>query len=184
MGQGWSSQFHDDVIKWEHFSHSWPLWGESTGHRWIPPTKPVTQSFDVFFDLRLNKRLSKQSRRRWLGTSSRSLWRHSNDDVCWWRFFSKRNLKSIISVHLRSAPVWDRCWTNSGLLWHSDFSTALKWRHMGLPHLGLKSPAIQFPIEQLVQAYEKENFKTLHNCSFVGESASAGDPRIPRTNVQ
>ena len=29
-----------------------------TGHRWIPLTKPVTRSFDVFFDLRLNKQLS------------------------------------------------------------------------------------------------------------------------------
>ena len=27
--------------------------------------KPVTRSFDVFFDLRLNKRLSKQSWGRW-----------------------------------------------------------------------------------------------------------------------
>ena len=29
--------------------------GEFTGPRWIPRTKPVTRSFDVFFDLRLNK---------------------------------------------------------------------------------------------------------------------------------
>ena len=28
----------------------------------FPSQRPVTQSFDVFFDLRLNKRLSKQSR--------------------------------------------------------------------------------------------------------------------------
>ena len=34
------------------------LSGEFTGHRWIPPQRPVTRSFDVFFDLRLNKRLS------------------------------------------------------------------------------------------------------------------------------
>ena len=27
----------------------------------FPAQRPVTQSFDVFFDLRLNKRLSKQS---------------------------------------------------------------------------------------------------------------------------
>ena len=27
----------------------------------FPSQKPVTRSFDVFFDLRLNKRLSKQS---------------------------------------------------------------------------------------------------------------------------
>ena len=38
--------------------------------------RPVTRSFDAFFDLRLNKRLSKQSRCRWFGTSSRPLWRH------------------------------------------------------------------------------------------------------------
>ena len=38
------------------------LCGEFTGPRWIPRTKASdTQSFDVFFDLRLNKRLSKQS---------------------------------------------------------------------------------------------------------------------------
>ena len=42
----------------------------------FPPQRPVTQSFDVFFDLRLNKRLSKQSWRRWFDTLSRSLWRH------------------------------------------------------------------------------------------------------------
>ena len=40
--------------------------------------RPVTQSFDAFFDLRLNKRLSKQSRRWWFETPSRSLWRHCN----------------------------------------------------------------------------------------------------------
>ena len=40
---------------------------------------PVTQSFDVFFDLRLNKGFSKQPRRRWFYTSSRPLWRHCNE---------------------------------------------------------------------------------------------------------
>ena len=39
---------------------------------------PITRSFDVFFDLRQNKRLSKQLRRRWFKTSSRSLWSHCN----------------------------------------------------------------------------------------------------------
>ena len=31
----------------------------------FPSQRPATRSFDVFFDLRLNKRLSNQSRRRW-----------------------------------------------------------------------------------------------------------------------
>ena len=44
----------------------------------FPAKRPVTRSFDVFFDLRPNKRLSKQSRRRWFKTPSRSLWRHCN----------------------------------------------------------------------------------------------------------
>ena len=61
------------------------LWGEFTGHRWIPRTqRPVTRSFDVFFDLHLNKRLSKQSWGWWSGTPSLSLWRHYNDKNPLW----------------------------------------------------------------------------------------------------
>ena len=41
--------------------------------------RPVTRSFDVFFHLRLNIRLTKQPRRRWFGMPSRPLWRHCND---------------------------------------------------------------------------------------------------------
>ena len=38
----------------------------------------MTRSFDVFFDLRLNKPLSKQSWGRWFETLSYPLWRHCN----------------------------------------------------------------------------------------------------------
>ena len=38
-----------------------PLCGEFTGHRWIPRTKPSDADVDAFFDLRLNKSLSKKS---------------------------------------------------------------------------------------------------------------------------
>ena len=44
----------------------------------FPAQTPVTRSFDVFFDLRLNKRLSKQSWGWWSQTPLRSLWRHCN----------------------------------------------------------------------------------------------------------
>ena len=30
---------HNDFIKWKHFLRYRPLWGKSTGHRWIPITK-------------------------------------------------------------------------------------------------------------------------------------------------
>ena len=45
----------------------------------FPAQRPVTRSFGVFFDLRLNKRLSKQCWGWWFETPSRSLWRHCND---------------------------------------------------------------------------------------------------------
>ena len=44
----------------------------------FPSQRPVTRGFDVFFDLCLNKRLSKQSWGWWLQTPSCSLWRHCN----------------------------------------------------------------------------------------------------------
>ena len=60
---------HDDVIKWEHFPRYWPF---VRGIHWwaVNPRS--------FFNLCLNKRLSKQSWGWWLQTPSRSLWRHCN----------------------------------------------------------------------------------------------------------
>ena len=45
----------------------------------FPSQRPVTRSFDVFFDIRLNKRLSKQWWGWWFETCS--LWRHRNVNV-------------------------------------------------------------------------------------------------------
>ena len=44
----------------------------------FPSQRPVTRSFDVSFDLRLDKRSRKQSWGWWFQTPSRSLWRHCN----------------------------------------------------------------------------------------------------------
>ena len=71
---------HDNVIKWDIFRVTGPLWGESTGHRWIPLTKASDSErwSNVFFDLHLNKPLSKHRR---FETPSRSLRHHCN--VSW-----------------------------------------------------------------------------------------------------
>ena len=53
-----------------------PFCVEFTGE--FPSQRPYTRKFDNFFDLRLNKWLRKQSRRRWFETQLRSLWRHCN----------------------------------------------------------------------------------------------------------
>ena len=55
-----------------------PLCGEFTGPGEFPTQRPLTRSFDVFFDLCLNKRLSKQTWGWWFETPPWSLWRHCN----------------------------------------------------------------------------------------------------------
>ena len=56
-----------------------PLRGNSAVTGEFPSQRPVERSFDVVFNLRLNKQLSKQSwGYKWFETPSRSLWRHCN----------------------------------------------------------------------------------------------------------
>ena len=56
-----------------------PLCGDFTGHGDFPAQKPVTRSFDVFFDPRPKKRFSKQPWSWWFETPSWSLMRHCNE---------------------------------------------------------------------------------------------------------
>ena len=47
----------------------------------FPSQRPVTRSYDVFFDLHLNTWLNKQSRHWWFGMPSCSLWQHCNESI-------------------------------------------------------------------------------------------------------
>ena len=71
---------------WRHQMETFPALlaicaGNSPVPGEFPEQRPVTRSFDVFFDLRLNKQLSKQSRGWRFETLPRPLWRHSNGIV-------------------------------------------------------------------------------------------------------
>ena len=66
-----------------NFRVTGPLCGEFTGFGEFPAQRPVTLSFDVFFDLRPNKRLSKQPWGWWFETPSWSLWRQCNECSRW-----------------------------------------------------------------------------------------------------
>ena len=55
-----------------------PLCGEFSGPGEFPTQRPVTRSFDVCFDLRLIKQLSKQPWGWWFETPSWSVWRQRN----------------------------------------------------------------------------------------------------------
>ena len=69
---------HDDVIKWKHFCVTGHLCRESPVTGEFLAQRPVTRSFDVFFDMHLNKPLSKQWWGWWFETLSCPLWRHCN----------------------------------------------------------------------------------------------------------
>ena len=81
-----SSALSSEVIIltwWRHQMETFSAWlaiceGNSPVPGEFPAQRPVTRSFDVFFDLRLNKRLSKQSRGWWFQMLSHPLWRHCN----------------------------------------------------------------------------------------------------------
>ena len=69
---------------WRHQMEAFFAWlALCVGNRPVtgefPTQRPVTQSFDVFFYLRLNKQLSKQSWGWRFETTSHPLWRHCND---------------------------------------------------------------------------------------------------------
>ena len=68
-----------DVIKWKHFPHYWPF---VRGIHWSPVNSPHKGQWCralMFFDLRLNKQLSKQPWCWWFQMPLHSLWRHCND---------------------------------------------------------------------------------------------------------
>ena len=90
----------------------------------FPSQRPVTRSFDVFFDLRLNKRLSKQSRGWWFETPSRPLWRHCNDIV-----YNEQSVTRGHIHHHSNPPPWNmsrvRCMSSYDHTWLESRFT--KW---------------------------------------------------------
>ena len=68
----WRHQMETFSVLLDFCARNSPVTGE------FPAQRPVTRSFDVFFDLRLNKSLSKQSWGSWFETPSRPLWHHCN----------------------------------------------------------------------------------------------------------
>ena len=75
-----------EIIWWRHqmeiFSALLAICaGNSPAHGEFPTQRPVTRSFDIFFDLRPNKRLSKHWWGWWFETPSSPLWRYWNEQI-------------------------------------------------------------------------------------------------------
>ena len=98
------------------FSITGPLCGNSPITGEFPAQRPVTRSFDVFFDMRRYKPLSKQSWGWRFETPSRSLWRHFNEEV-----------KTYVNTHtLLTCPC---CGLGTAFIFHFvEITLASRWR--------------------------------------------------------
>ena len=76
----------------------------------FPAQRPVTRSFDFFFDLRLNKRLIKQSWGWWYETPSHPLWRHCSG----YALIGASTRKMLSNVYKRQ--TWDK--ENTSNVWN------------------------------------------------------------------
>ena len=84
----------------------------------FPAQRHVTRGFDVFFDLRPDKQLSKQSCGWWFETPSHSLRRHRKDYSIMDSVYSKPSLyQRLICI---TCPMWICTYANRN---HSDFSS-------------------------------------------------------------
>ena len=140
-------QPHDDVIKWKHFRVTGHLCGE------FPTQRPVTWSFDIVFDPRLNERLNKQSWGWWFETLSHPLWRHCNDaPEC-----NIETVQQYMSCHIIRKVPWEtdsiyvsiryRCNKHLTIFQSCLETWTIKscWSHLySLSHIGLIYGGVMF----------------------------------------
>ena len=85
------------ITWWRHQMETFSaLLAICAGNGEFPAQRPVTRNFDVFFDLRPNKLLSKQSWGWWFETRSRPLWRHPIETVT--SIMVNPNFKAVVSI--------------------------------------------------------------------------------------
>ena len=113
-----------------------PVCGEFTGPGEFTTQRPVTRSFDVFFDLRLNKRLSKQPWGWWFETPSWSLWRQCNANrACHPGGLTETNIMMPFLLVKSPQPIWGMGtyrWRNCAseicvIIWNDGLSPVHCW---------------------------------------------------------
>ena len=123
----------------------------------FPAQRQVTQSFNVFFDLRLNKPLSKQWWGWWFETLWRPLWRHCNVNhyiiIDITSYHNHIISYYIISYHIRYIYVHF-----SPFLWNVKYCSAHKEVTLsGFTHIRVKT-------EKMIRIntyYDMESFSSL-----------------------
>ena len=104
----------------------------------FPAKRPMTQSFDVFFDLRLNKRLSKQSWGWWFDMSWSILQCHCNVIMLYALFYLSHCLHICIILPFSLPPY----------MHYSTFLTASMFYLSHCPHIPNVLPFLLPPYVQ------------------------------------
>ena len=171
-----TTQDHADVIKWKHFPRYWPFLRGIHRSPEFPAHRPVTRSFDVFFDLHPNKRLSGQEWCWWFETQLCPLWYHPNE-TCYFNLSRRHELhatsqcneksqKYKLFFYIFSKPYVYKCLIKSG----TKHCTNAKITHHTCDDFGIgTSPGI---IKWLLLHAEKNGLKiivpilNIHPCSI------------------
>ena len=123
---------HDDVIKWKHFPCYWPFVRGVHRSPVLPLTNASDGAFDVFYDMRLNKRLSKQSWGWWFETPLRP---YDVTVMIFFQLFETSNL-CVFTTVLRNWSSWR---------WYGHVSISrMMWRGVVVWFELIKLPQSQF----------------------------------------
>ena len=131
----------------------------------------ATRSFDVFFDLRLDKRLSKQSWGWWFGTQSRPLCRHCNVVVYSW------NSVQVNCTHTFNVPLLASSKNIDEKITPIRFASSFFANQKGEPNSWIKSSGYAIRLtttEMQILATLLVTIKSLWNRTFVIFTSSGG----------
>ena len=115
--------------------------GNSPATGEFPSQRPVMWSFDVFFDLRLNRRLSKQWWGWWFETPSHPLWCHCNETTgirssnkLWWWTEGGR-IQALAVTRLYAQETTESRWLTSVIVATCPLSNEFRyfdtlWKHL------------------------------------------------------
>ena len=132
-------------LKWYIFRVTGPLWGESTGHRWIPLTKANDAELWCFVSCASEQTVEEKSRRRWSDTPWCSLWRFVMHSTLFPRGLQNMRLpngsgfiNTMGAWHLFQAGVV-RFYNQSICYVKCEFLQVISWRKSKWCHQHLRS---------------------------------------------
>ena len=131
----YSNVTHDDVIRWKHFPRYWPFVQGNHRSPVNSPHKGQWRGAFIFFDLRLNQPLSKQSWGWWFETLSRSLWRHRDELLPVTAHGTRRKRSSawefVCTLFKSLILEWiQHLKTNSRFWWYLDYLDVYPRKHV------------------------------------------------------